>query len=377
MQKTLRSMVANLTAPAMWFNEDEFYMNDEALQLLEYKQGDIPNLNTWFHNLFGDNAEQVYNEIFKVHEPESSKMTFDLLITTKYGQVKHIRIFTFKVESAEAWLLADISEDRRMMAESQMEVENLNSALVEIKRLKRKLASENKKLKKSNEELENFAYIASHDLKEPLRKIVAFSSRLNDKLNDSEDEKIRFYIERMQSASNRMQILIDDLLKYSRVSTKALDPEVIDMNALLHVIIDRLEQSIEESHAEIKYEELPTIYGNESLISSVVQNIIHNAMKFAKNDEHPIIEISSRKEQTPKRKYNVISIKDHGIGIEDRHQKRIFEIFERLHSREDYSGTGIGLAVCQKIMEKHNGKIKLNSKLGEGSTFDLYFPIKS
>ncbi len=221
-------------------------------------------------------------------------------------------------------------------------------------------------LERKNKEIEQFAYAASHDLQEPLRSIANFSNLLARKLDNHSDKEIIKYMDLINGGATRMSKLIFDLLEYSRIG-KDMTMRVTDCNTLVHEIIVDLAAIIEESEVEIEIEKLPVI--NCYDLKSVFQNLILNAIKFKKPGISPSITISA----SDTGKEFLFRIKDNGIGIEKEYYKRIFVIFQRLHTRFEYAGTGIGLSLCKKIIELHGGEIGVESELGTGSTF--YFTI--
>jgi len=230
-------------------------------------------------------------------------------------------------------------------------------------------------LESANESLEQFAYVASHDLQEPLRKIRAFGDRLQTKYQEQLQETGRDYIDRMQNAAGRMQRLIDDLLKYSRVGRMHGGYHEVDMNELLADVKDVLAESMQESHAEVHVQQLPTIQANKQLMEQLFMNLISNAIKFRKEDTPPRIEIWAESDgKTGANAGYSFYVKDNGIGFDKKYLDRIFDIFQRLHGRHQYSGTGIGLAICRKIVDTHGGDIYADSMPGEGATFIVKLP---
>lgn len=221
-------------------------------------------------------------------------------------------------------------------------------------------------MERKNREIQQFAYAASHDLQEPLRSISNFSTLLSKKLENNPDKEINQYMNLVSGGANRMSNLIFDLLEYSRVG-KDMSKSLTDCNKLVDEILTDLSAIIEESGAEINTKNLPVI--NCYDLKSVFQNLILNAIKFKKKDTAPIVDISA----TDTGKEFLFTIKDNGIGIEKEYFERIFIIFQRLHLRTEYAGTGIGLSLTRKIIEIHGGKIWVESKFGKGSTF--YFTI--
>ncbi len=228
-------------------------------------------------------------------------------------------------------------------------------------------------LSRSNKELEQFAYVASHDLQEPLRKVQAFSSRLTDKYKDLIDQKGQDYFRRMQSAANRMQIMVNDLLTYSRVTTKANPFKLVDLNEILKGCLDDLDHKIQKTHAVITSSHLPLVEADSTQITQVFNNLIGNSLKYVQPDVSPIIEIKATNNQDGS---VTLTFKDHGIGFDMNFSEMIFQAFQRLHGRQEYEGSGIGLAVVKKIIERHKGEIWVESSPEVGSTFFIQLPIK-
>lgn len=228
------------------------------------------------------------------------------------------------------------------------------------------------KLEQSNRDLQEFAYIASHDLQEPLRKVLAFGDRLTNKYGDVFDETGRDYLLRMRDASHRMQTLINDLLTFSRVSTRAQPFVEVNMNNLVKEVVSDLEIQINHTKGKVIINDLPVIEADATQMHQLMQNLIHNSLKFHKDSISPSIKVSaniSGNECT-------IYVKDNGIGFDMQYLDRIFKPFQRLHSRQEYEGSGMGLAICRRIIERHSGEITAESVLGEGSTFIVTLPIK-
>ena len=240
---------------------------------------------------------------------------------------------------------------------------------------KRKEAEEILRLKmeeltRSNAELEQFAYVSSHDLQEPLRMITSYLQLLQRRYEGNIDEKADKYIHFVVDGAARMQNLINDLLEFSRVTTRASEPKPTDCEFVLNQVLANLETFIEENEATVSYCSLPEVMADSTQLVQVFQNLIINGIKFH-NEEAPKIHISAE------RKANewIFSVQDNGIGIDPQYSERIFEVFKRLHGKEEYPGTGIGLAICKKILERHGGRIWVESELGKGSTFYFTLPI--
>jgi PAS domain S-box-containing protein len=227
------------------------------------------------------------------------------------------------------------------------------------------------KLEQSNRDLQEFAYIASHDLQEPLRKVLAFGDRLASKYGDAFDETGRDYLKRMRDASQRMQILINDLLSFSRVSTRAQPFIEIDLNSLVQDVISDLEYQIDRTQGHVEIGNLPMIEADPTQMHQLLQNLINNALKFHQDGNYPKIQVSA---QITGNKCQIY-VKDNGIGFDMQYLDRIFKPFQRLHGRQEYEGSGMGLAICRRIVERHNGEITAVSTPEKGSTFIVTLPI--
>lgn len=240
------------------------------------------------------------------------------------------------------------------------------------KRADEALRSFTRRLEQSNRELEDFAYIASHDLQEPLRKIQAFGDRLESKYAPDLPEQARDYIARMRAAAGRMQVLINDLLAFSRVATKAQPFVSVDIAGIAREVGQDLEVRRIETGGRITIGELPVIEADPLQIRQLLQNLLGNALKFHRSGVAPAIEVRSEVRDG----ICLLVVADNGIGFEEKYADRIFTMFERLHGRGNYEGTGIGLAICRRIAERHGGTIVARSTPGEGSAFSVTLPIK-
>ncbi|MGF7118628.1 ATP-binding protein [Methanobacterium oryzae] len=228
-------------------------------------------------------------------------------------------------------------------------------------------------LERSNQELQQFAYVSSHDLQEPLRTIASFTQLLQHRYTGKFDSDADEFMEYIVEAAIRMKAQIEGLLEYSRVGTQGKEFEPVDMNLKLNYVIHGLNALIKDSNAEITSDELPVVKGDSSQLQIVFQNLISNAIRFRKCEEPLKIQISTQENQ--ENKEYVFSVQDNGIGIEEQYSERIFTIFQRLHTRKVYKGTGIGLSIVKRIIERHGGRVWVESEFGVGSTFYFTIPI--
>lgn len=239
------------------------------------------------------------------------------------------------------------------------------------------LAIHTRKLEMSNRELQDFASVAAHDLQEPLRKIQSFSDRLKSKASGALGEEALDYLNRILASTQRMSILINDLLTYSRVTTKAQPFVPVDLNQIVAQVTSDLEVRLEQSHGTITVEKLPTIEADPTQMRQLLQNLIGNALKFHKKNETPQVTVRSEPASLPDALAAVsLVVRDNGIGFEEKYLDRIFTIFQRLHGRFEYEGTGIGLAVCRKIVDRHGGWITAKSQPERGAEFIVTLPIR-
>jgi light-regulated signal transduction histidine kinase (bacteriophytochrome) len=223
-------------------------------------------------------------------------------------------------------------------------------------------------LERSNRDLEQFAYVASHDLQEPLRMVASYTQLLEKRYRDHLDQDAKEFIMYAVDGANRMQSLINDLLSYSRVTTRGKEPELTDSHSALGQAIANLRALIDENQAVITNGDLPEVVADQTQLIQVFQNLISNAIRF-RAEENPRIHVSAEHKDGE----CIFSVKDNGIGIELQYKERIFVIFQRLHGKTEYPGTGIGLPLCKRIVERHGGRIWFDSERGKGSTF--YFTM--
>ncbi len=238
-------------------------------------------------------------------------------------------------------------------------------------------------LRESNQQLEQFAYVASHDLQEPLRKIIGFGERLQKLAGDQLDEKARDHLDRIIKATQRMQALIDDLLAFSRITRKAQPFTQVDMNEVIKDVLSDVEPLLRKTSGRVDVGELCTIDAEPVQMRQLMQNLISNGLKFHKENEPPFVKVYCTNTTTEapgaagaETSMCSITVEDNGIGFEEKYKHQLFGIFQRLHNGEKYQGTGIGLALCERIVDYHGGWITASSAPGEGSKFVVTLPIK-
>nr|ARK11192.1 hypothetical protein A6C57_13160 [Fibrella sp. ES10-3-2-2] len=251
--------------------------------------------------------------------------------------------------------------------------------VTESRLYRQQLEALNQELTRSNDSLQQFAYVASHDLQEPLRKIQAFGDLLDEHYGPQLGEFGHDAISRMQSAATRMSMLITDLLTYSRISTNRQPFQPVDLDELLTNVLSDLEVRIGETNATIKRTQLPTVAGDPTQLRQLFQNLISNSLKFqpTSNDgvqHHPHVDVDCHQQLINGRMWYDISIHDNGIGFEEKYVDRIFQVFQRLHNKQSYAGTGVGLAICKRVIDSHGGTLTAKSEPGKGATFQIHLP---
>ncbi|MDN4502973.1 ATP-binding protein [Alteromonadaceae bacterium BrNp21-10] len=335
-------------------------------------------------------GRNIYRDIHSIiNELKAAEIT--------YRNKQYDKLLTIQKEAKVTFLISGITSALLLIGMLALARVNLHNE----DRLRKSLEAQNEKLteqveirtqeltmyseelSRSNRELENFAFVASHDLQEPLRKIRAFGDRLMSSYGNTIDRKGLDYISRMKAAAERMSNLINDLLEFSRITTRGKEFIEVDLNNIMNEILGDLEIAIEESNAQITTDTLPIIQSDAGQIYQLFLNLISNAIKFRKANTPPKINIKYQHDSTSEplidthMKWHVFQITDNGIGFEAEFADKIFVPFQRLHGRNEYKGTGIGLAICQRIVERHGGVIHAESKVGEGTTFIIRIPVEA
>jgi signal transduction histidine kinase len=281
-----------------------------------------------------------------------------------------------------------ISQERKLIEINrnlQFEITERMASEEKITQLNKELLDNVDHLEKANKELDRFAFMASHDLQEPLRKILLFTSRIYAKNAKVLSTEVLMDLKRIQKATTRMQELIQDILLFSKVSVQDNNMVNSDLTALIGEVLEDLHESVISKKATVELEPLPCLDVNPVLIRPLFFNLISNALKYSKENTAPVIKIYADKStlshegsfNTAPKHYCRIYVKDNGIGFDQRYAEQIFEMFKRLHSQDEYEGTGIGLALCKQIVEKHKGYINATSRINEGSTFIVSLPVSA
>jgi PAS domain S-box-containing protein len=327
--------------------------SDELYEIWEVdKNKPIPPFEELWDKIHPEDREQL-KKILTEKREDNNPVETEFRVLLPEGRVKYIHIIT-KLE---------FDESGNLLKRSGVEIDVTEKKLAQIE-----LENTLKELERSNKELEQFAYIASHDLQEPLRMVSNYLNLLSQKYEGKLDDKAKGFIEFAVDGAKRMNSLIKGLLSYSRLTTHAKEPQQIDLNEVISNVLKDLKASIDEKNAILELNKLPVIRADDLQMHQLFQNLISNALKF-KKDGQPIIKINARRQ----RNNWLFSVEDNGIGIETEFFERIFIIFQRLHERGKYPGTGLGLAICKKIVERHGGRIWVESEIGKGTTF--YFTL--
>jgi PAS domain S-box-containing protein len=351
-------------------------------------QGEIEWVNHSFHKLTGYTLAEVVGKRPGdfLQGAKTSKETVDAI---RYALARQEpfsgEILNYSKDGRPYWLLLNINpvfdDEGKLVQYIAIENEITTRKEIEIKLRQevegamQKLRAMNERLEISNRELLDFAYVSSHDLQEPLRKIQAFGDRLKSSCQDSLNEKGLDYLERMLNAANRAQILINDLLDFSRVTTKAQPFQSIKLSEILEGVLSDLEVRIEKSGVILEVDPLPVVEADALQMRQILQNLIGNALKFLREGVTPVVQVRSRVYFEYGEDWCEIRVIDNGIGFEQQYAERIFQIFQRLHGRKTFEGTGIGLAICRKIAERHNGTLIAESEPEQGATFIFTLPI--
>lgn len=321
--------------------------------------------NKTAEEMLGRNREEVLGKNLFEAFPEAKGSIFEKKYTEAVKTKKRMSFETyFEVHPYVNWYDVKIYPSKNGISVYFL-------VITEQKQMEKKLLTLNEKLQRSNADLEQFASIIAHDLREPLRTISSFAQLLAKRYEGKLDEKGRTFIQYILDGTDHMQKLLLDLLGYSRVGGGKINTKPFHLEKVLKDVKRNLEKKIKENRAEIISGDLPEVYGDEMQLFTLLQNLISNALKY-RSEESPRISISARNDSE---KEAIVCLQDNGIGFDPKNSKHIFQIFQRLHLRSEYEGTGIGLAICKKIVERHGGRIWAESELGKGATFCFTLPL--
>lgn len=353
-------------------NKNEFFFSDNIFKIFGYEPDNTEsNLEILLTNVHPEDVEMVAQKVKMMYEGSKIIPTFTHRIFRKNdGALRYLRISNKVIEDKE-------NGDYFLVITQDITQEVI---------VKQKMEENNRNLEASNKELQSFNYIASHDLQEPLRKIETFISRLEDRELGKFSDTGKQYFERMRFASRRMRKLIDDLLQFSRTSRNENVFEKTNLNILMENAVEELQQKAEDKKAVITYEKLPELVVVPFQIQQMFSNLIGNSLKYSKEDVDPQISVTvslvdSKTEEylqniTSRGKFYKFVFRDNGIGFEQEFEDKVFDLFTRLHGKTEYEGTGIGLAICKKIVENHHGFIFAKGEPSIGATFTVYLPTK-
>lgn len=372
-------MATNEGLSAASFTNLKSAIDEAAIVAITDSQGIITYANKKFCQISKYSREELIGNTHRIINSHYHPKEFfdDMWTTISSGKVWEGEIKNRAKDGTLYWVHTNIVPFMDAEGKPEQYVA-VRYDITERKQAEEQLKVYAKKLEVSNKELQDFASVAAHDLQEPLRKIQAFSERLTTKAKNLLDPETFDYVDRIQSSAKRMQTLINDLLTYSRVTTKTQPFTRLNLNEVISHVISDLEIRIEQTKGKVTAGKLPEIIGDPTQIYQLFQNIIGNALKFRKPDVEPVVHIDGQVLESSilGGKAFQITVTDNGIGFDEKYLDRIFTIFQRLHGRHEYEGTGIGLAVCRKIVDRHGGIISATSEPGQGARFIVTLPFK-
>jgi len=336
-------------------------------------QGDILLVNRMSEVLFGYSRDDLIGQAVEILLParfrEGHHKHRDSYIDNAHTRPMGtgLELYACRKDGTEFPVEISLSP---LQTPSGMLVTSVVRDITERKQVQKALEHHAAELERSNKELEQFAYVASHDLQEPLRMITSYSQLLERRYKDKLDGDALEFIDYVVDGAKRMQELINDLLAYSRVGTRGHEFEAIDMEAVYNRVLSNLQVAIEEQRAEVSHDPLPKVMADGLQLVQLLQNLIGNAIKFH-GDAPPKVHVSAEVQNQEA----LFCVSDQGIGFEPEYAERIFQVFQRLHGKRSYPGTGIGLAICKKIVERHGGRIWVESQLDKGAKFYFTLPL--
>jgi two-component system CheB/CheR fusion protein len=362
--QTYRVFIEKMNEGAVTLNEEGIilYCNSMFATMVDLPLSMVIGMS--FDKFIAENCQDVYKEIF--HNGWTQDGKFEISINSHDGLIPcQLSVTTLQLDEGVSLsiIITDLSY--------QKEIQRL------LKLNNERLEKTNFALKMSNHDLQQFASVASHDLQEPLRKILIFSGLLKSKHAGELPEESLQHLEKIISSSGRMRTMIIDILSYSGLAVNNRQFELTSLNDIVQEVLDDFELLIQDKQARFEIDKLPEIEVNHGQIRQVFQNLIGNALKFSKIDETPVIRIKSlERNGNSEESYCYISISDNGIVFDEKYGEKIFSLFQRLNTKDKYEGSGIGLAITKKILDKHNGSITATSKEGVGSEFVITLPLR-
>jgi signal transduction histidine kinase len=320
-----------------------------------------------------------YNSFLKVYQTGEAEYGNEVLVPLMRNGVLEDRYFNFAytaiIENGVIAGVMDVATEVTEQVLARQKIEDIVTARTkELAEANEALLMVNKELQRSNQNLEEFAHAASHDLKEPVRKINFYTQLLKKQLTDRLKEAETRSFNRIENAAQRMASLIDDLLLYSHVSQRPHEAEKVDLADKARWVLEDLDLHIHETGAEIHVGQLPVVMGYPRQLQQLLQNLVSNALKYGKADVPPRVDITSSVITENNRSFDVIEVRDNGIGFEQEYADKIFQMFVRLHGRDEYNGTGVGLSIVKKVTENHHGFIRAESSPGQGASFKVFLP---
>ncbi|SHE88630.1 ATP-binding protein [Flavisolibacter ginsengisoli] len=396
----LGTAVLKMKDDLLQFTDDLKKSKEEFEQLADFipqivwvtnNDGEIIYYNKAWYEITGSNKDNIENSWVPVLHPDD----VGIVLTKWYGSIENGEMYEaeYRVKDMRVneyrWYLGRavpiIEEDGKILKWFGTGTD-IHDQKLQHEKLEELVAKRTLELNRSNEDLQQFAHVASHDLKEPLRKIRTFSDRLVLEVKDTLPEKARVYINKLQNSAGRMVNMIDSILSYSVMNSTIAEKELINLNNILDGITNDLELLIIEKEARLEYDQLPTIKGDKTLVFQLFYNLINNSLKFTKADHEAIIKISAQKVSHQDIKpamhngifdfYWLVTIEDNGIGFNQAYADKMFNAFTRLHSKDKYEGTGLGLALCRRIVDRHEGYIYAEGEEGVGARFYILLPAE-
>ncbi len=366
----IRNLAGRDTGESLRFHLAALVNSSSDAIIGEMLDGTITSWNKSAERIFGYSADEAIGKPIAMLLPPGTEEESDILGRLKREEISTYDAVRRRKDGRNISVSVTISPIFDTLG-NLVGASKVARDFTERKRAEEELARRAEELARSNAELQQFAYVASHDLQEPLRMVASFTQllaeRYRGKLDPDADEFIGYAVD----GARRMQVLVNDLLEYSHVGTRAREFAAVDCERTLKTVLANLQKSLEETGGEVTHDPLPPVKGDRTQLVQVFQNLVGNALKFH-GSEPPRVHISAEQIQGEWR----FSVRDNGIGIDLKYAERIFLLFQRLHTRAEYSGTGMGLAITKKIVERHGGRIWLESEPGKGSTFYFSLPMK-